>query len=58
MVNGTLKNRRSIFLLNVDTKILPKAISDEIKGVLQRLISSQQTAYTKKTDLLENFCHN
>ena len=45
-------------MLNVDTKILPKAISDEIKGVLQRLISSKQTAYTKKTDLLENFCHN
>ena len=35
-------------LLNVDTKILSKAISNKLKPVLPRLISSQQTAYLKK----------
>lgn len=36
-----IKNRRPISFLNFDTKILSKAISDEFKTVLPRLISSQ-----------------
>ena len=35
-------------LLNVDTKILSKAISNKLKTVLPTLISSQRTAYLKK----------
>ena len=34
-------------MLNVHTKILPKAISNKLKTVLLTLISSQQTAYVK-----------
>ena len=34
-------------MLNVDTKILSKAISNKLKTVLPTLISSQQTAYVK-----------
>ena len=34
-------------MLNVDTKILFKAISIKLKTVLPTLISSQQTAYVK-----------
>ena len=34
-------------MLNVDTKILSKAISIKLKTVLPTLISSQQTAYVK-----------
>ena len=42
-----IKNWRPISLLNVDTKILSKAISNKLKTVLPTLISSQQTAYVK-----------
>ena len=42
-----IKNSRPISLLNVDTKILSKAISNKLKTVLPTLISSQQTAYVK-----------
>ena len=45
-----IKNWRPISLLNVDTKILPKAISSKLKSALSTLISSQQTA---KNRLLE-----
>ena len=45
-----IKNCRPISLLNVDTKILPKAISSKLKSALSTLISSQQTA---KNRLLE-----
>ena len=34
-------------MLNVDTRILSKAISNKLKTVLPTLISSQQTAYVK-----------
>ena len=34
-------------MLNVDTKILSKAISNKLKTALPTLISSQQTAYVK-----------
>ena len=43
-----IKNWRPISLLNVETKILSKAISNKLKTVLPMLISSQQTAYVKK----------
>ena len=42
-----ISNWRPISLLNVDTKILSKAISNKLKTVLPTLISSQQTAYVK-----------
>ena len=42
-----IKNWRPISLLNVDTKILSKAISNKLKTALPTLISSQQTAYVK-----------
>ena len=45
-----IKNCRPISLLNVDTKILPKAISSKLKSALSTSISSQQTA---KNRLLE-----
>ena len=48
-----IKNWRLISLLNVDTKILSKAISNKLKGLLPTLISSQQTAFVKYNDLLE-----
>ena len=35
-------------MLNADTEILSKAISDKLKTALSTLISSQQTAYVKK----------
>ena len=34
-------------MLNVDTKILSKTFSNELKTVLPALISSQQTAYVR-----------
>ena len=42
-----IKNWRPISLLNIDTKILSKAISNNLKTVLPVFISSQQTAYVK-----------
>ena len=39
-----IKNWRPISLLNVDTKILSKAISNKLRTVLPALISSQQIA--------------
>ena len=43
-----ISNWRPISLLNVDTKILSKAISSKLKTFLPALVSSQQTAYVKK----------
>ena len=42
-----IKNWRPISLLNVDTKIISKALSERLKNVLSSLISTQQTAYIK-----------
>ena len=42
-----IKNWRPISLLNVDTKVLSKAISTRLKTALPTLVSSQQTAYVK-----------
>ena len=40
-----IKNWRPVSLLNVDEKIVSKAISNKLKTALSTLISSQQTAY-------------
>ena len=42
-----IQNWRHISLLNVDLKIISKALSEKLKKVLPDLISSQQTAYVK-----------
>ena len=42
-----IKNCRPVSLLNVDKKILCKAISNKLKTVLPTLITSQQAAYVK-----------
>ena len=34
-------------MLNIDTKVLSKAISNKLKSILPTLISSQRTAYVK-----------
>ena len=41
-------------MLNVDTKILSKAISNKLKAVLPTLISWQQTTYLKNTRIGES----
>ena len=51
----SIKIWKTISLLNVDTKILSKAISNKLKTVLRMLISSQMTTYVKK--LLEKVEH-
>ena len=42
-----IQNWRPISLLNVDLKVISKALSEKLKKVLPDLISSQQTAYVK-----------
>ena len=42
-----IQNWRHISLLNVDLKIISKALSEKLKKVPPDLISSQQTAYVK-----------
>ena len=42
-----IKNWRPISLLNVDLKMISKALSEKLKKLLQDLISSQQTLYVK-----------
>ena len=49
-----IKNWRPISLLNVDSKIISKALSEKLKEVLPDLISSQQTAYVKNRHIGEN----
>ena len=48
-----IKNWRPMTLLNVDLKIIPKALSEKPKKVLPDLISSQQTAYVKNRNISE-----
>ena len=43
-----IKNWRSISLLNVDLKIISKALPEKLKKVLPDLISSQQTVHRDK----------
>ena len=42
-----IKNWRPISLLNVDCKIISKALASRLKKVLPNLISPQQTAYVE-----------
>ena len=42
-----IKNWRPLSLLNIDTKVLFKAISNKLKTILPTSISSQETAYVK-----------
>ena len=42
-----IKDRRPISLLNVDVKILPKALAERLKEALPDLISPSQLAYVK-----------
>ena len=48
-----IKNWRPMTLLNVDLKIISKALSEKPKKVLPDLISSQQTAYVKNRNISE-----
>ena len=41
-------------MLNVDSKIISKALSEKLKRVLPDLISSQQTAYVKNSHIGES----
>ena len=50
-----MKNWRPISLLNVDSKIISKALSEKLKEVLPDLISSQQTAYVKNRHTGERY---
>ena len=49
-----IKNWRPISLLNVDSKIISKALSENLKEVLPDLIFSQQTAYVKNRHIGES----
>ena len=49
-----IKNWRPISLLNVDSKIISKALSEKLKEVLPDLISSQQTASVKNRHIGES----
>ena len=49
-----IKNWRPISLLNVDIKILSKALAKRLKEVLPCLISAQQTAYVKNRNIGES----
>ena len=49
-----IKNWRPISLLNVDLKIISKALSEKLKKVLPDLISSQQTTYVKNRHIGES----
>ena len=47
-------NWRPISLLNVDSKVISKALSEKLKEVLPDLISSKQTTYVKNRHIREN----
>ena len=49
-----IKNWRPISLLNVDIKILSKALAKRLKEVLPCLISAQQTTYVKNRNIGES----
>ena len=49
-----MKSWRTISLLNVDSKIISKALSEKLKEVLLDLVSSRQTAYVKNRHIRES----
>ena len=49
-----IRNWRPISLLNVDTKILSKALASRLKKVIAQLISHDQTAYVPKRNICES----
>ena len=49
-----IKNWRPILLLNVDIKMLSKALAKKLKEVLPCLTSAQQTAYIQNRNIGEN----
>ena len=49
-----IKNWRPISLLNVDTKIISKALAAKLKNVLPTIIFSNQTAYVNKRCISES----
>ena len=49
-----IKNWKPISLLNVDIKILSKALAKKLKEVLPSLISAQQTAYVQNRTIGES----
>ena len=49
-----IRNWRPISLLNVDTKILSKALASCLKKVIAQLISHDQTAYVPKRNICES----
>ena len=49
-----IKNWWPVSLLNVDSKIISKAVSEKLKQVLPDLIFSQQTAYVKNRNIGES----
>ena len=48
-----IKNWRPISLLNVDTKLISKALSERLKNVLPDKISEKQTAYVNNRFISE-----
>ena len=51
-----IKNWRTISLLNVDTKIVSKALAAKLKIVLLTIISTNQTAHVNKRCISESGC--
>ena len=52
--SDTIKGWRPISLLNVDFKIISAAITNRLKGVMNDVISSSQSAYIKGRCIAEN----
>ena len=48
-----IKNWRSISLLNVDVKLISKALAERLKNVLPEIISPNQNAYVKNRCISE-----
>ena len=48
-----MKNWRPILLLNTSTKLISKVIAERLKKVLPSLISSDQTAHSKRRFIAE-----
>ena len=53
-IRNSYKTGRPISLLNVDVKIISKALSEKLLKVLPDLISTQQTAYVKNRHISES----